>query len=171
MTPTPFLIILSLWIQTDKVGIDYPIFKNQDVITVYMRAAITPDDRQQKMAINHACYQWGRVINKEFQWTDSLSDANIIFDIGGKSSFSKRQMQKSVLAMTTDYYKQQVITIAIDNRLYSRNLLHTMILHEMGHALGLKNHDAPGTVMEPAPQRTVLSVRDVRRIRKLYGVQ
>ena len=144
-------------------------FKDKEYIQVWVNKYITPDHRRQQRAISVACQQWGRVINKKFYWARKPENADIVFDVGGAVWFVGKK--RNILATTHDYIDKQHIVMRASNKVQVRMKLHSLILHELGHALGLKEHTGPGTVMDPYPTRSSLSHADVVRIRKLYGIE
>jgi predicted Zn-dependent protease len=76
-----------------------------------------------------------------------------------------RQLKVTIMVNTGDQYSD----LSIDNR---REQVTKLVLHELGHAIGIWGHSKdPNDIMYTHPIVSQLSSRDIKTVRRLYGLQ
>lgn len=126
-------------------------------------------------AVNWALERWADVPGLPFRFrvTASSESADIrflwieAFDDARSGSTDWHVDADGSLAGVT-------VTLALrhaDSLDMSAEFLRLVALHELGHALGLPHSEDPGDVMHPGNRNSALSLRDVRTIQQLYGVE
>jgi len=71
-----------------------------------------------------------------------------------------------------EYRPEIYLRLNVPSPLPQAAIAETIALHELGHAIGLWGHsDFDGDVMYPIAGRGVLSQRDIKTVRRLYGVE
>lgn len=127
-------------------------------------------------SIHNAAEQWtyetGGLV--EFEFVSSMKiepDTVIIF----KKNHEEEEVQSvdiEIKGNSLGYYSKNTNIIAVVyDRIYSIDLYEEVVMHELGHALGLGHNSIPGTLMYPDTSYgiTTIGPLDVHRFCEMYN--
>lgn len=162
-----FTIIFGLFIFNSEafaVGKYGPNWEKQ-IIKVYI-----PEDSYSGM-MQRAFQKWVEKCNGrlKFEYVESLP-ADIEVDFADKTDGTDGEIGSYVLTIKGGAITEAKIVIAPNPTKNSNNLIYTVMLHEIGHVLGLKDsHRKLGIMATPVTEEQDIVYTDVYRLYQVNG--
>lgn len=168
-----FFSLVFLWVYSCNFAIGYTgKWFNPKMIKTYIQP-----NHKYTITMKHAFSEWDRLTNGKvrFKYVDSPNTAQIQVYFVKKIKYSDRAigLTKTSYVGKNKKMAKAVIYIAEKND-YGVSLrkdeTYTVMLHEIGHAIGLEHSSDPKSVMYYAENDIQeISKNDLRQLRRLYG--
>lgn len=148
-------------------------WKNPKRINVYI------PQHQRTIMMKHSLEEWTRKTNKKiiFYYVDKPAKADIeiqFVDKIGKIAGADRAIGVTQTRYSGKYFIKSIIQIAMrspENKKLGDDAVYTVMLHEVGHAIGLLEHSSDKLSIMHAIEddRQEISKNDLERLQRLYG--
>lgn len=169
---TAFILLLQC---SAAFAADTIRWRNPKRINVYI------PQHQRTLMMKHSLEEWTRKTNKKiiFYYVDYPSRADIeiqFVDKIGNVAGADRAIGVTQTKYAGRYFIKSTIQIAMrspENRKLGDDAVYTVMLHEVGHAIGLLEHSPDKlSIMHPTEDdRQEIAKSDLERLKKLYGWQ
>lgn len=145
----------------------------------YIKTYIQPNHKYTVM-MKHAFAEWTRLTNKKFvfHYVSSPNVAKIdVYFVKKIDTMNQRNLDRAI-GLTKGTGTNTRITHAViyiadltqDGRKLNRDEIYTVMLHEIGHAIGLEHSNDPESVMFPGVNVIQeISKKDLNTLKRLYG--
>lgn len=170
-----FFSLVFLWVYSCNYAIAYTgKWFNPRMIKTY----IQPDHKYSLM-MKHGFAEWDRLTNGKvrFKYVNSANVAQI--EVRFVKQINQKQHDRAIgltntMTVGSDKKMTKAIIYIAEKDRRGRNLrkdeAYTVILHEIGHAIGLEHSSDPKSAMYYAENDIQeISKNDLRQLKKLYG--
>lgn len=145
----------------------------------YIKTYIQPNHKNTVM-MKHAFAEWSRLTNNKFVFhyvtSPRVAKIDVYFvkkiDTGNNEGLDRAIGLTRGLGTNTRiaHATIYIADYTQDGRTLSRDEVYTVMLHEIGHAIGLEHSNDPGSVMFPGVNVIQeIAKKDLLNLKKLYG--
>lgn len=173
-----FTIILLMMFYIGSVALtsfamDYRSWQNPTKIKTYI-----PSNSKRTISMRHACAEWSRLTQNRivFVYVTNPNVANLIVKfVPVIPEAADREIGLTKARFTPDgkMVKAEVLIAdkAPDGRVLGKDAVYTVMLHELGHAIGIGKHsENPLSIMFPAEDdRQEILKSDIKTLADIYG--
>lgn len=155
-----------------SIAMDYTNWQNPTKIKTYI-----PPNHKRTISMRHACAEWSRMTQNKivFVYVTSPSVANLVVEFVPTIPNADREIGLTRSSFTSSgkmvKAKIQIADKTSDGRVLGKDAVYTVMLHELGHAIGIGKHsDNPLSIMFPyEDDRQEILKSDIKTLANIYG--
>lgn len=156
-----------------SLAIDYTNWQNPTKIKIYI-----PSNPKRTVSMRHACAAWSKATQNRivFVYVTNPNVANLVVEfvpIIPEAADREVGLTKAKFTATGKMLKAKVFIAdkTPDGRVLGKDAVYTVMLHELGHAIGIGKHsENPLSIMFPyEDDRQEILKSDIKTLANIYG--